>query len=290
MTRRGWVLFGAMCLIWGVPYLLIKVAVRHIAPADLVFARTGIGTVLLLPIAVVRGQIRPLLPRWRPLLIYSLVEIAVAWFLLSEAETKISSSLSGLLVTAVPLVGVVLLRLTGSKDRLSGSRLLGLFVGVVGVAVVVGLDLGRVTAVSMLEMGIVVCCYAIGPQILARRLADLPSLGVVSASLAICAVLYAPAAVLQRPAHPPSLSVLAAVIALGVVCTALAFLIFFALVAEVGPVRATVITYVNPAVAVGLGVAFLHEPFTLGIGLGFALVLVGSILATRSSGQGQRAP
>lgn len=279
-----------MCLLWGIPYLLIKVAVRHLAPADLVFCRTAIGTVLLLPLALRRGQIRPLLAAWRPLLLYSLVEIAIAWLLLSDAETQISSSLSGLLVAAVPLVGVVIVRILGTQDRLTGARLLGLFMGVAGVAAVLGFDLGHITVGSMLEMAVVVCCYAGGPQILARRLSELPGLGVVSGSLAICTILYAPVAILQRPAQVPSLSVLGAVAALGVFCTAAAFLVFFALIAEVGPVRATVITYVNPAVAVALGVALLHEHFTVGVGFGFALVLGGSVLATRAGGVARKGP
>ncbi|HEY6537876.1 MAG TPA: EamA family transporter [Candidatus Dormibacteraeota bacterium] len=284
MTRRGWVLFGAMCLIWGIPYLLIKVAVRHLAPVDLVFGRTLIGTALLLPIALSRGQVRPLLARWRALLIYSLVEIAIAWLLLSDAETHISSSLSGLLVAAVPLVGVLLTRVWGDQEALTRSRLLGLLLGVVGVGAVVGFDLGRITVISMLEMAVVVTCYALGPQILSRHLSDLPSLGVVSGSLAVCTVIFAPAAVLQRPVQLPSASVIAAVIALGIVCTAIAFLVFFLLIAEIGPVRATVITYINPAVAVALGVTLLHEQFTPGIGVGFALVLAGSVLAARRGG------
>ncbi|MGA7362971.1 MAG: EamA family transporter [Candidatus Dormiibacterota bacterium] len=290
MSRRGWVLFGAMCVIWGIPYLLIKVAVRHLAPADLVFARTAIGTVLLLPIALGRGQIRPLLAKWRPLLVYSLVEIAIAWLLLSDAETRISSSLSGLLVAAVPLVGVAIVWASGTQDRLTGARLLGLLMGVAGVGAVLGFDLGHITVGSMLEMAVVVCCYAAGPQILARRLSDLPSLGVVSGSLVICTVLYAPVAIAERPTHMPSLTVILAVLALGVVCTAVAFLVFFALIAEVGAVRATVITYINPAVAVALGVALLHEHFTFAIGFGFALVLGGSILATRAGRSARSGP
>jgi drug/metabolite transporter (DMT)-like permease len=288
MTRRGWILFAVLCLIWGIPYLLIKVAVRHLAPADLVFARTAIGTVLLLPIALGRGQVRPVLARWRPLLLYSLVEIAVAWFLLSEAETRISSSLSGLLVAAVPLVGILIIRATGTKDRLTRTRLAGLVLGMVGVAAVLGFDVGHITALAIFEMAVVVCCYALGPQILTRFLASLPSVGVVSCSLAICTVLYAPAAILERPTSLPQPSVIAAVLTLGVVCTAIAFLVFFALIGEVGPVRATVVTYINPAVAVALGVTLLHEHFTVGIGLGFALVLAGSVLATWRGDRGQR--
>ena len=288
MSRRGWLLFAAMCLIWGIPYLLIKLAVGHLAPAELVFWRTAIGSLLLLPIALARGQIRPLLARWRPLLLYTLCEIAIPWLLLADAETRISSSLSGLLVAAVPLVGVLIVRYSGAQDRLTGARLLGLLMGLAGVGAVLGFDLGRITVGSMLEMAVVVCGYAVGPQILARKLAGLPSLGVVASSLVICAVLYAPAGLLERPGHLPSPIVIAAVITLGVICTALAFLVFFALIGEAGAVRATVITYVNPAVAVALGAAVLHEHLTFGVDIGFALVLGGSVLATRT-GTGPKA-
>jgi drug/metabolite transporter (DMT)-like permease len=150
-----------------------------------------------------------------------------------------------------------------------------------------GFDVGHITALAIVEMAVVVCCYALGPQILSRSLSDLPSMGVVSCSLAICALLYAPAAILQRPISLPSPSVIAAVLILGVVCTAIGFLVFFALIGEVGPVRATVVTYINPAVAVALGVSLLHEHFTVGIGFGFALVLAGSVLGTWRGDRGK---
>ncbi len=281
MTGRAWALFASMCVIWGIPYLLIRVAVRAITPADLVFARTAIGAVMLLPIAIGRGQVAAVLRRWRPLAVYSVVEIAIPWVLLSDAETRISSSLAGLLVAAVPLVGVAAVRAGGGRDRITRLRLAGLVAGVAGVAAVVGFDVGHLTGLAVGEMVVVVGGYAAGPQILARRLSDLPSLGVVSCSLALCAIAYAPVLVLQRPASLPSAAVIGAVLTLGVVCTAVAFLLFFRLVAEAGAVRATVITYVNPAVAVALGVTLLHEPFSAGIGIGFALILAGSVLATR---------
>lgn len=289
MSRRGWVLFGAMCVIWGIPYLLIKVAVRHLDPADLVFARTAIGAAVLLPIALRRRQLRPLLGRWRPFLAYSMAEVAIPWLLLSEAETQISSSLSGLLVAAVPLAGVLIALLSGSGERLGRTRLVGIGVGLAGVAAVVGLDLGHVTPLALLEMAGVIIGYAAGPQILARSLSDLPRLGVVGGSLGLCALLYLPAAVAARPAQVPSLEVIAALVGLGLVCTALAFVLFFELIAEAGPLRATVITYINPAVAVLLGVVLLHEPLTAGIGVGFALVLLGSVMATRGRRRRPRA-
>lgn len=281
MTRRGWILFAAMGLLWGVPYLLIKVAVADLSPVALVFLRTALGAVLLLPLAAVRNQLRPLLGSWRWLLAYSVIEVGLPWLLLSDAERQLSSSLTGLLIAAVPLVGVVLARAVGSDDALDGRRVVGLLVGIAGVAALLGLDVGRGNLRSVAELGAVSICYAVGPMIIARRLSHLPATGVVASSLAVCALAYAPVALTHLPATLPSGQVVLAVAGLGVVCTAVAFLVFFALIAEAGPIRATIITYVNPAVAVALGVAVLGEHFTTGIAIGFALILAGSYLSTR---------
>jgi drug/metabolite transporter (DMT)-like permease len=280
VTQRGWVLFAAMCVIWGLPYLLIRVAVRELTPATLVFARTGLGALLLVPVAAWRGEFRPLLRVWQPLLLYTVIEIAVPWLLLSRAETRLTSSLTGLLVAAVPLVGAVVVRVTGERERLGGRRWAGLLIGIAGVAAVVGFDLGSVSALPVGEVGVVAVCYAIGPIILVRSLADVPALGVVAASLLLTAVSYAPIAIVQAPDSMPRLSVVASVVALAVICTVLAFIVFLALIAEAGAVRATVITYVNPAVAAILGVSILGEHLTAGMGAGFALVLSGCFLAT----------
>lgn len=284
MSRRGLALFIAMCVIWGIPYLLIKVAVDDLSPVALVFCRTALGAMLLVPIAAARGDLRPLLPRWRPMLVYTLVEIAIPWLLLSDAERRLSSSLSGLLVAAVPLIGAVLSRLTGGDERFGVTRIAGLLIGFGGVAALLGFDVGGGNLGAVAEIGVVTVGYAIGPLLISRNLRDLPAMGVVAASLGVSAIAYAPVALTHLPAHVPSTRVLVAVAALAVVCTALAFLLFFALIAEVGPVRATVITYVNPAVAVVLGVALLGEHISAATGVGFALILLGSFLATRRSG------
>ncbi len=290
MTKRGWLLFAAMSIIWGLPYLLIRVSVESVSPVFLVFSRTAVGAVLLLPIALARGQVTPVFRRWRPLLAYTAIEIALPWVLLSEAETRISSSLSGLLVAAVPLVGTVIVSLLGRREALGRAQLLGLVIGLVGVVAVLGFDLRTMTVAAGLEMAVVIVCYAMGPQILARRLADLPGLGVVACSLGLCALGYLPFALLTAPSAVPRATALASILLLGVVCTATAFILFFQLIAEIGPIRATVITYVNPAVAVLLGVAILHERFTAGIGLGFALILLGSVLANRIRVKGAPPP
>lgn len=281
MSRRGWLLFAAMSVIWGLPYLLIKIAVVHVSPTVLVFGRTAIGTGLLCPLAIARGDLRAVARAWLPLLAFSATEVAVPWVLLSDAEVRLTSSLSGLLVALVPLVGMVLAWVAGAGERLGRVQMAGLLLGLLGVAAVVGLDLGHVTAGAMIEMAVVVCCYAAGPQILVRWLRHLPGVGVVFASLLVATVAYAPVAVLQRPSHWPSWPVVASIVALGVVCTALAFVLFFELVSVAGPVRSTIVTYVNPAVAVVLGVAVRHEPVTWGLGVGFLLILGGSVLAAR---------
>jgi drug/metabolite transporter (DMT)-like permease len=283
VTRRGLVLFGLMSIIWGIPYLFIRIAVDEITPAMLVFVRTSVGAAILLPIALLRVDLRTVLARWRWVVAFAAVEIAVPWVLLGSAEQHISSSLAGLLVAGVPLVGSAFALATGGVDRLGRMGLLGLLVGLVGVAAIVGLDFQASDTTAFLQILVVVVGYAVGPAILSRRLDGVSSVGVMALSLSLCAVLYAPIAAAQWPSVVPATNVLAAIATLGVLCTAVAFLLFAQLIAEIGPVRATVITYVNPAVAAVLGVLVLHETFTVAMGIGLALVILGSALATRPS-------
>jgi drug/metabolite transporter (DMT)-like permease len=283
VSRRAVLLFAMMSVIWGIPYVFIRIAVGEITPATLVFGRTGLASLILLPIALLRVDLRPVLARWRWVVAFAVVEVGGPWVLLGSAEQHISSSLAGLLVAGVPLVGTVVAFVSGGSDhRLGRTGTLGLLVGLVGVAAIVGVDVSASNVPALLAMALVVVGYAVGPAILARRLGGLPAVGVQALSMSLCAVAYLPIAVAQRPATVPSPNVLAAVLILGVVCTATAFLGFSALIDEIGPVRATVITYVNPAVAALLGVLVLSESFTVGMAAGFALVLLGSALATRA--------
>jgi len=270
-----------MCVIWGVPYLLIRIAVRDLSPAMLVLSRTSLAALLLLPLAAARKELRPLLPFWRPLLVFAAIEIAIPWVLLGSAEQHISSSLTALLIAAVPLIAAAIAATTGARERLGGTRALGLFLGVVGVAAIVGVSLDGASAWPIVEVLGVAVCYAVGPAILQHYLAHLPAMGVIAASLGVTAVAFVPIALLAPSSETPSATVVASVVGLAVVCTALAFVLFFSLIAEIGAARATVITYVNPAVAAVLGVLVLNETFTVGMGVGFVLVLVGSVLATR---------
>jgi drug/metabolite transporter (DMT)-like permease len=281
VSRRGWILFAAMSVIWGIPYLLIKVAVSGVPVPVLVLARVGIGSALLLPLAVRGRQLGALRAHWRWLVAFALVEIIAPWLLLSEAETKLSSSLSGLLVASVPIIVVVLGRLTGGTERLSALRWAGLLAGLAGVVWLAAPTAAGGDALSITEVLAVAVCYAIGPLIASRKLGDLPPLGMTAVCLGLAAVVYAPLAAATWPSAMPSWRVLGALAGLAVVCTAVAFLLFFRLIAEAGPARASVITYVNPAIAVILGVSVLGERFTPAMGGAFVLILGGSVLATR---------
>lgn len=281
MTRRGLVLFAVMSVVWGIPYLFIRVAVAEVSPSFLVLARTSIAAAILLPIAIARVDLRPILARWRWVVAFAAVEIAIPWVMLGSAEQHISSSLAGLLIAGVPLVGASFALATGGADRFGRTGAIGLLVGLAGVGAIVWGDFGTTDPVSLVQVAIVIVGYAVGPAILARRLGGLPSIGVMALSLALSAVVYVPIAAVQWPATMPSDNALGSIAILAVVCTAAAFLAFAALIVEVGPVRATVITYVNPAVAAVLGVLVLREALTPTMVIGFVLVILGSTLATR---------
>ena len=284
MSRRGWALFVAMSAIWGIPYLLIKVAVGETSPVIVVFARCVVGAAILLPWTIAKGQLRPALRHWRALLLFTVLEMAGPWLLLSYAETTLSSSLTGLLVATVPFVAALAARLAGEDERLTPVRLLGMGIGVVGIAALLGLDVGGAQLLPILAVALTVVGYATGPLVISRSLPDVPGVAASAIALGVTAVVYAPFAIPRlgqvADASGPAL---ASLVGLGAVCTALALALFFALIREVGPQRALVITFVNPAVAVLLGVLLLGEPFTLGLACGLPLVLLGCVLATRRS-------
>lgn len=280
VSKRAWLLFGSLSIFWGIPYLLIKVAVEELSPATIVLARTLLAAVLLVPLAAGRGQLGPAIARWPMILVFAVIEMVITWPLLGYAEIHVSSSLAGLLIAAVPLVGAALVRFGPERERLDKRRAIGLAVGLAGVAALVGFDLEAGSVLPVLALAGVVLGYAVGPVILSRYLSDLPGLGVIALALVLSTVLSAPLGIAQAPSRWPSAEVTLAVIVLAVVCTAAAFLVFFALIGEIGPVRASVVTYVNPAVALLLGALVLHERVTAATAVGFALILTGSVLAT----------
>jgi len=283
MSRRAWMLFAAMGVIWGIPYLFIKIAVAELSPVTIAGWRTLLAALILLPLAARSGALRPALRAWPFVVAFGLMEMAVPWVLLGHAETRVPSGFAGLMLAAVPIVGTVVAWILGDQHALTRVRLVGLGVGVVGVAALVGLDwaAGTIDPLSVVELLVVAVCYAVAPAMASRKLGHVPSMGVVSVSLAVVAILYLPVTAVNVHSGLPSPSVVASVLVLALICTALAFVLFFELIAEAGPVRATVITFVNPAVAVALGLVVLGEPLTWGTLVGFPLVLLGSYWATR---------
>lgn len=283
VTRRGLILFAALGVAWGIPYLFIKIAVNELEPAMVVLARSALAAVLLLPLALFRREVAPVLRRWKPMLAYTIVEIILPWYFLSSAEQNLPSSTAGLLLAAVPLAGVAVAFLLGRPASLSPLNWVGILVGMVGVAALVGLDIGGSDLGSVAQMAVVVIGYALGPAILSRWVPELPGVGVVAVSLAGAAIAYIPIVIVTGawPAAWPSAQVTVSIIVLAVVCSAVAFLLMVALISEIGPVRATTITYVNPAVAILAGVLVLGELVTVWTVVGFILVLAGSWLVTR---------
>ena len=283
MTRKGWLLFTAMSVFWGIPYLFIKFAVRELDPAVVVFARVGIATAVLLPVAAQRGVLRQLRGGMLAIAVLACVQIVGPFLLISYGEQHIASSLTSLLIAADPLLVALFALRFDPSERVSGLRLVGLLIGMGGVVVLLGLDVGgdRQRLLGAALVLLAAAGYAAGALLIKRpAIAALPILGVVTVECTTATIVLLPLAVTRLPSRIPSLEVMVSLLVLGLICTALAYLAFFALVAEVGASRGTVITYVNPAVSVLLGVTLLGESLNAAIVMGFLLIIVGSWLST----------
>ncbi len=283
MSSRGWAAFAAMSAVWGVPYLFIKVAVdADVSPAFVSFARVALAAAVLLALAAHAGVLGSLRGRWRWLAAYAAAEIALPFPLIAAGEQRVPSSLAAILIACVPLmVALIALRFDPS-ERASGVRLIGLFVGLAGVVALVGIDVAG-NRDELIGTGLIVLAaagYAIGPLVLKSRLGGLDARAAMGGSLLLAAIMLAPAALTTAPSSMPSGDALLSIAVLGLVCTALAFVVFSVLIREVGPGRALVITYVNPVVAVALGVAILGERPGAGAVAGLLLILAGSWLST----------
>ncbi len=283
MTARQWWLFAAVSVLWGVPYFFIRVAVEAgLTPGFIAFSRVVLGFAVLLPIALRSGALRGLATRWRWILGYTVFEIVVPFPLIAWGEERISSSLTAILIASLPLVVAVVGGYVDPAERARGLRLGGLLLGFAGVVLLLGLDvagepreLAGAGAVLIATLG-----YAVGPMIIKHRMRGLPPLGPVCASLGLASVLLAPLGALGAPSAVPDGGAIVSIVVLGIACSALAFLAFFALIAAIGPGRASVITYVNPVIAVALGVALLGERPGPAALAGLLLVLAGSWLST----------
>jgi drug/metabolite transporter (DMT)-like permease len=283
VSRRAWLAFAAISLIWGIPYLLIRIAVRHgVTPAALAWTRVALAAVLLLALAWRAGKLRSLRGHWGALLAYAVAEVSIPFPMIAAGEEHLSSSLAAIIIASVPLIGALLALRFDPSERPTSIRALGLVIGFGGVVALVGIDVaghsGELLGTGAVLLGAV--GYAIGPMVIKHRLVGLDARATMGGSLAIASVLLAPAVVLDPPKAIPGAGAIAAVAALGVVCTALAFVVYTVLIQEAGTSRATVITYVNPVIAVGLGVALLSERPGAGAIAGLLLILAGSWLST----------
>lgn len=286
MPRKALLLFLSVGTIWGTPYFFIAIAIEHFQTPSIVFLRVFLGALILMPIAISRGMIKPALRVWPAVLAFAVLEMVGPWFLITEAERSISSSLAGLLITTVPFIAAFLVGLLGDRSAWHPLTVLGLVLGFAGVFSLVGIDVfqGDLVLTPVLMMLGAAVGYAVAPIIANRMPSDVPTLGVIALSLTMVSVIYLPVVAVTLPqdiAASPTLEAWGSVVFLGAVCSALAFVIFFAVIREIGPARASLITYVNLAVAVVLGVVFLGEELTTGVFVGLPLVVAGSYLASR---------
>ena len=286
MTRKGWLLFGAISVFWGIPYLFIKIAVQVLDPTVVVFARVAIAAAVLLPVAAHRRALQQIGRRWFTIALLSLVQIVGPFLLISYGEQHITSSLTSLLIASEPLLVALFALRFDHSERVGGLRWIGLLIGMLGVFILLGLDVGG-DGYRLLGAGFVLLAtagYAVGALLVKRpSIAALPNLGVVAVECVVATVVLSPLALTRLPSQLPSQEVIASLLVLGLICTALAYLTFFALLAEVGASRGTVFTYINPVVSVFLGVLLLSEPFDLTTIVGFLLIIAGSWLSTGGS-------
>lgn len=286
MTRKGWLLFIAISIFWGIPYFFIKIAVRELDPAVVVFARAIIAATVLIPLAIQGKKLMSLFRHWPIVLLFSVIHMSGAFLLISYGEQHVSSSLTSLLIAANPLIVALLALGFDKSERVNRPRMIGLLVGMLGLVVLLGFDIGGdgqvwfgATLILLAATG-----YAIGAMMLKHRpLVEIPRITLAAAECSITTIILLPLAIIHFPARVPSAGVLASLVVLGLICTALALPTFFALIAEVGASRGTVITYVNPAISVLLGVTILQEPLTIATIIGFLLIIAGSWLSTTGS-------
>jgi drug/metabolite transporter (DMT)-like permease len=293
MTWRAWMAFAALGVIWGLPYFFIKLALQEVSPATIAWGRVVLGTLILLPIAWQRGALRAVMDHKLAVGAFGLVEFVIPFSAISFGERWISSALTGILIATVPLTVALLSRFFGLHERLGAWRLAGLILGLVGVATLLGFGTlsGPLGWAGVGCMLLAVLGYATGPLIIQRYLGGVDPFGPLAASLLTASIVLLPAALLTFPAQLPSPLVLCSIGILGAICTALAMLLMFYLIGHAGASRASVITYINPAVATLLGVSLLHEQLGVGGFTAFALILVGSWLATRGNalhGEGRK--
>lgn len=284
MSRKALLLFLATGLAWGIPYFFIQIALEDFSSYSIIFIRVLIGAAIMVPLAINTGALKIALKHWKWVLFFAVMEMVIPWWFITEAGKHISSGLTALLIATVPIFGVVVARLLGDKSVRNPKTLFGMVVGFAGVVALVGIDSFQ-GIVDPIWVGAVILGaigYAIAPAVIAYKIGFVPTTGVISLSMVFVGIAYLIPAMTQLPQeiiNVPSLDSWLALLGLGAVCSALAFVMFFALIREIGAARATLIVYINTLVALLLGVVFLSEPITPGLLIGLPLVLIGSWLA-----------
>ena len=283
MSRRVYILFAIMAVTWGIPYFFVKIAVAELQPASLVMARCGIASLILLPIAWRNGSLQQGLRVFKWVVVFAVIEYIIPWYLIGRAEQKLPSAVAGLLLATTPMFATILGRVLGDHSATQWRRLVGLIIGFIGVAALVGIDgiHGDVDLVSALMILVSAICYVVAPMAIFRNAKDVNQMGIVALAMPITALFWAVPGISQWPEGGVSAKTWMSLLMLAVVCTWLAFHYYWQLAHEVGIVRASLLTYLNPPVAIGTGVLFLGESITFGMLVGFPLVLLGSFYATK---------
>ena len=277
-------MFSLAGIFWGLPYFFIAVALESFSTPSIVFARTLLGALVLIPYAAITGGLKPALKAWPFVAVFAVIEMVGPWFLITESEKHISSGLAGLLVATVPFFAVAILAVfLHDRSALRPRPLIGMLVGFAGVATLVGIDsfAGHIDPLYVLMVIGASLGYAIAPIVANQKLSHVPTAGVIGLSMVIVSAIYSPLALPNIGAElaDASLNAMVALVVLGLVCSAAAFVVFFMLIKEIGPAKATLITYPNTAVAIVLGVSFLNEPITVGLIVGIPLIAIGLYLA-----------
>lgn len=283
MSRRGWALFALIGTLWGVPYMFMKVAVEELSTPVIVFSRLAIGALLLIPLAIYQGSLTKALPYWRYILFYAILEMVGPWFLITNAQHDLPSGVVALLVATVPIWATLFAHHTGDSTAAHRTRIFGITIGLLGIALLVGIesvrDISNIRALVQVLFASVLYAWAV--NMVSRKVPGVSGIAINGLAMTFATLIYLPFALTHLPEQAPSAQALFSTIGLGVLCTAMAFWIFFLVLDEIGPARASLVVYPNTAVAVVLGIIVLREPLTLAIAIGLPMVLIGSYFASR---------
>ena len=283
MSRKGWALFALVGLLWGVPYLFMKVAVDELATPVIVFSRLLIGAIVLVPLALYEGTLRPAFKYWKYIALYAIAEMVIPWSLITNAQKELSSGVVALLVATVPIWATLFAHHTGDSTAAHRTRIFGIAIGLIGILFLVGIetldDVGNIRA--LIQVLVASASYAYAVNMITRKAPETSGVAINGIAMALSTVIFAPFAFTHLPSQKPSNHAVLATIGLGVICTALAFWVFFIVLKEIGSARASLVVYPNTAVAVMLGIFLLDEQLTLAIVIGLPMVLLGSYFASR---------